>query len=354
MALSYPILFQPSFGNLAADLQRVRKTAAMRICIISDTNVSALYLEEVKQAVRPCCEDPAVFIFEAGEKSKNLNTVEDIYRHLIGSRIQRSDLLLALGGGVTGDMTGFAAATYLRGIDFVQVPTTLLSQVDSSVGGKTGVDFENYKNMVGAFHQPVLVYMNMNVLKTLSADQYASGMGEVIKTALIRDRDLFEWIEKHTAELLGREPSALEHVVKRCCGIKASVVEEDPYDRGIRAILNFGHTIGHAVEKEKQFLLLHGQCVALGMAGAARLSVNRGLLKEEEYARMTDLLRVFDLPVRTDGLTVRQVAEACLSDKKRENGKLRFVLLDGIGNTVIEPDMSREELQEGIQEILTS
>lgn len=354
MALSYPIVFEHSYEHLALELQKARQAETMRICIVSDSAVSALYLDDVKQGLRACCEDPAVFIFEAGEENKNLDTVSELYRHLIEEHIQRSDLLVALGGGVTGDMTGFAAATYLRGIDFVQIPTTLLSQVDSSVGGKTGVDFKNYKNMIGAFHQPVLVYMNMSSLKTLPPEQFASGMGEVIKTALIRDRELFEWIETHTPELQKRDPSALEHVVKRCCGIKAAVVEEDPYDRGIRAILNFGHTIGHAVEKEKQFSLLHGQCVALGIAGAARLSVSRDLLTEEEYARITDILRAFDLPVITDGLAVQKVAAACLSDKKRENGKLRFVLLNGIGDTFIEPSMPQEELYEGIREILTT
>ena len=352
MALSYPILFHQSFDHLAEALQEVRGKKEMRIGIVSDSTVAGLYLEDVKKAIAPCCADPVTFVFPAGEENKNLNTVQDLYRHLIESHMQRSDLLLALGGGVTGDLTGFAAATYLRGIDFVQVPTTLLSQVDSSVGGKTGVDFDSYKNMVGAFHQPVLVYMNMQLLKTLSDEQYASGMGEVIKTALIRDRDLFAWIEAHTEELLARDPEALAHVVRRCCEIKAAVVEEDPYDRGIRAILNFGHTIGHAVEKEKEFALLHGQCVAIGMAGAGRLSLDRGLLKPDEFERIIRILETFSLPVSTDGLTEDAVAEACLSDKKRELGKLRFVLLNGIGDTYVEPAMAQPELRVGIKEIL--
>ena len=353
MALSYPIIFKNTFDDLAAELRKITQ-GRRRICIVSDTHVAELYLEEVRSAVASVCGEPSVFVFEAGEENKNLNTVQDLYRYLIGSHLQRNDLLLALGGGVTGDLTGFAAATYLRGIDFVQVPTTLLSQVDSSVGGKTGVDFDQYKNMVGSFHQPVLVYMNMRVQKTLPAEQYASGMGEVIKTALIRDRELFAWMEEHVRDLQDRDPEALQHIVQSCCDIKASVVEEDPYDKGIRAILNFGHTIGHAVEKEKHFALLHGQCVALGMMGACRISLNRKLLTERERQRIRNMLEVFSLPVHTDNLTVEAVAAACLSDKKRENGSLRFILLNGIGDTFVEPAMSEEELRTGIQEILTA
>ena len=352
MALSYPIVFQKSFDGLAEDLCRITN-GRRRICIISDSNVAELYLDEVRSAAASCGTDPEVFVFAAGEQNKNLNTVQDLYRFLINKHIQRNDLLLALGGGVTGDMTGFAAATYLRGIDFIQVPTTLLSQVDSSVGGKTGVDFDQYKNMVGAFHQPVLVYMNMSVLKTLPDEQYASGMGEVIKTALIRDRALFDWMEEHIRQLQERDPEALRHIVQTCCGIKASVVEEDPYDKGIRAILNFGHTIGHAIEKEKDFTLLHGQCVGLGMVGACRIAADRGLLHDTDRKRILCLLDAFNLPVRTDGLSAETVAKACLSDKKRENGKLRFVLLNGIGDTLVEPSMTTEELYTGIQEILT-
>ena len=354
MALSYPIVFQNTFTHLAEELRRVRNGHPMHICIISDSHVADLYLDEVRTALMPCCADPEIFIFEAGEENKNLNTVQELYRHLIETHMQRSDLLLALGGGVTGDLTGFAAATYLRGIDFVQVPTTLLSQVDSSVGGKTGVDFDSYKNMVGAFHQPILVYMNMSVMKTLPEEQFGSGMGEVIKTALIRDSELFAWIETNTDRLRARDPAALQHVVKRCCEIKASVVEKDPYDRGIRAILNFGHTIGHAVEKEKHFALLHGQCVALGMIGAGRLSVDRGLLEPGDFQRILAVMKSFSLPVRTEGLDASSVISACLSDKKREQGKLKFVLLNGIGDTFLEPAMGQEELSRGVQEILTT
>ncbi len=351
MALPYPIIFKNSFHDLPAALERSLK-ADSRICIVTDSNVSEMYLGALLDALKPFCSDPEIFVFRAGEENKNLNTVQELYRHLIRSHMQRNDLLMALGGGVTGDLTGFAAATYLRGIRFVQIPTTLLSQVDSSVGGKTGVDFDTYKNMVGAFHQPSLVYMNMSVLKTLSEDQYASGMGEVIKTALIRDEALFSWIEEHIRELRNREPDALQYIVRRCCEIKASVVEEDPYDRGVRAILNFGHTIGHAVEKEKSFKLLHGQCVAVGISGACRIAFERGLLTESDCLRITNVLRAFSLPVSTEGLTVDAVETACLSDKKRENGKLRFVLLDGIGKAFLEPSITGEELRRGIREIL--
>ena len=351
MALSYPIFFRGSFRDLPDRVSACTETGGRKLCIVTDSNVEAFYLDEVLRAMEEKDLRPEVFTFRAGEQQKNLDTIRLIYEFLVAHHFERSDLLLALGGGVTGDMTGFAAATYLRGMDIVQIPTTLLSQVDSSVGGKTGVDLGGYKNMVGAFHQPRLVYMNMSVLGTLPADQYASGMGEVIKTALIRDRELFDRISESNG-LKERNVSELESAVKRCCAIKASIVEEDPYDRGIRAILNFGHTIGHAVEKEKQFVLLHGHCVALGILAACRISAGRGLLTENECRKVRECIRSYGLPEKTGGIRAEDVAEACLSDKKRVGGKLRFVLLDGIGNAYTEPEITHAELLDGIRYIL--
>ncbi len=352
MALSYPIIFEDSFSGLGERILETAGDRVSRICIISDAQVAALYLEEVERelSVRPW--EICAFVFPAGEESKQLDTVRAVYAWLLDHHLQRNDLLLALGGGVTGDLTGFAAATYLRGISFVQVPTTLLAQVDSSVGGKTGVDFAQYKNMVGAFCQPKLVYMNMSVLQTLPDDQFASGMGEVIKTALIRDAGLFHWIREHAEEIRSRDKQALAHIVERCCAVKAAVVDEDPYDRGIRAILNFGHTIGHAVEREKGFALLHGQCVAIGMAGAVKISADRGLLSEKDAADILLLLQEFSLPIHASGLTEEQVLSACASDKKNEQGQLRFVLLRSVGDAFVEPSITPEELTGAIHDIL--
>ena len=205
------------------------------------------------------------------EKNKNLNTVSALYQALIQNGLDRKSLLVALGGGVVGDLTGFGAATYLRGIDFIQVPTTLLAQVDSSVGGKTGVDFQQYKNMVGAFHQPRLVYMNLSTLSSLPAEQFACGMGEILKTGLICDGDFFRYVCCEQKGIKKLDMEQIARMVRRCCEIKAGVVERDPKEQGERALLNLGHTVGHSVEKLKNFTLLHGQCVGVGLVAAAYL-----------------------------------------------------------------------------------
>ncbi|MCC6094461.1 MAG: 3-dehydroquinate synthase, partial [Eubacterium sp.] len=336
LEFSYPIVWENSFRTLSDEIRRIRGFRAKKICLVSDSNVAPLYAEQTAQALRPLGVDVETYVFPAGEEHKCLDTVSDLYRFLISHRFERNDLLAALGGGVTGDLTGFTAATYLRGIDFIQIPTTLLAQVDSSVGGKTGVDFEQYKNMVGAFLQPRLVYMNTETLKTLPDDQFASGMGEVLKTGAIRDRALLEWIDAHTESLHDRDSESLAYVIRACCKVKASVVEEDPTDRGIRAILNFGHTLGHAIEKEKHFALLHGQCVGIGSVGAAWLSWKKGMISEADYQWIVHLHREFHIPTLVQGLTARDIVRATKSDKKMEEGKIRFILLDGIGNAVID------------------
>ena len=254
----YPIYFEEDFAELCSGLKK-ENLVGRRVCIVSDSNVFPLYGDKVKKILESVEESVDVFVFEAGEPNKNLDTVQNLYRTLIENKIDRTGFLIALGGGVTGDLTGFAAATYLRGIDFIQIPTTLLAQVDSSVGGKTGVDFQQYKNMVGAFHQPRLVYMNMNTLNTLPETEFICGMGEVLKTGLICDSELFRSVCRQKKQIRGLDSQVLASVIRRCCEIKAGVVERDPKEQGERALLNLGHTIGHAVEKLMDFQLLHGQ-----------------------------------------------------------------------------------------------
>ena len=278
----YPICFEEDFSNLA-QVMKEEGLVDRKICIVTDSNVGPLYEESVKQVLSEVSSDISVFTFEAGEKNKNLNTVSALYQALIQNGLDRKSLLVALGGGVVGDLTGFGAATYLRGIDFIQVPTTLLAQVDSSVGGKTGVDFQQYKNMVGAFHQPRLVYMNMSTLQSLPNREFTCGMGEILKTGLICDEEFFRFVCKNQPEISKLDLSMLSRMIRRCCEIKAGVVERDPKEQGERALLNLGHTVGHAVEKMKNFQLLHGQCVGVGLIAAAYLSMQRGLLTEEEY-----------------------------------------------------------------------
>ena len=278
--------------------------------------------------------------------------MQQLYKALIENQLDRKSLVVALGGGVVGDLSGFGAATYLRGIDFIQIPTTLLSQVDSSVGGKTGVDLDQYKNMVGAFHQPRLVYMNMNTLKSLPAVEFACGMGEVLKTGLICDADFYEYVLANHEAIRTLDTAALAKMIRRCCEIKAGVVERDPKEQGERALLNLGHTVGHAVEKLKDFQLLHGQCVAIGLVAAAYISWKRDLLTEAEYNRIREGCLLYDLPVSAEGLDEAAVLAATKKDKKMEQGQIKFVLMKGIGSSFIDRSVSDEELLEGIREIL--
>ena len=263
---------------------------------------------------------------------------------MILQHFDRKDCLIALGGGVIGDMTGFTAATYLRGIDFIQVPTTLLSQVDSSIGGKTGVDFDSYKNMVGAFHMPRLVYMNLSVLDTLSMEQFSCGMGEILKHGLIKNKEYFVWCMENAEKIQARDYETLLHMIRESCKIKRDVVEKDPTEKGDRALLNFGHTLGHAVEKLKSFQMLHGQCVAVGCVAAMELSAMRGNISKENVLYAEKCFESFGLPTWTDGLDTKDILKISKSDKKMEAGKIKFVLLHEIGNAYVDKTVTDEEL----------
>ena len=346
----YPICFEENFSNLA---QAIREEGLMdrKICIVTDSNVGPLYESAVEEALRKVSSDISVFTFEAGEKNKNLDTVSSLYQELIQNGLERKSLLVALGGGVVGDLTGFGAATYLRGIDFIQIPTTLLAQVDSSVGGKTGVDFQQYKNMVGAFHQPRLVYMNLSTLTTLPAEQFACGMGEILKTGLICDGEFFRFVCREQESIKALDMKLIAAMVRRCCEIKAGVVERDPKEQGERALLNLGHTVGHAVEKLKNFTLLHGQCVGAGLVAAAYLSMKRGLLNEQEYQEICRGCADYDLPIHVDGLIPQDVLAATKKDKKMEQGHIKFILMDGIGKSFIDKTVTDAEMLSCIQEI---
>ena len=344
----YPIVFRKNFEDLSNQLKTL-KLQERKCCIVTDSNVAPIYLETVKKELEKVSDTIISIILPAGEENKTLAQIQNIYENLIKAHFDRKDLLFALGGGVVGDMTGFAAATYLRGIDFIQIPTTLLAQVDSSVGGKTGVDFEQYKNMVGAFHQPRLVYMNLNTLKSLPDDQFASGMGEVLKSGLIRDARFYEWTINHMSEIQERVYPVLVKMVRKCCEIKAAVVESDPTEQGERALLNLGHTVGHAVEKLKNFELLHGQCVALGTIAAAYISFKRGYLSTEEFYEIRDMNVGFDLPIFFNGLENEAVLQTTKSDKKMDNGTIKFILLKKLGQAYIDKTVTDEEILEAIQ-----
>ena len=307
----YRIYPEDSFDHLGARMADL-SPSGRRIAVITDSHVEKLYLREVLDKLRPVCVGLSSFVIQAGEEHKNLDWIRKILTHLIENRLDRHDIVVALGGGVVGDMAGFAAACYLRGIRFVQIPTTLLSQVDSSIGGKTGVDFDKYKNMVGAFHQPSMVYLNISTLQSLDGLQFASGMGEVLKHGLIRDAGYYEWLLDHMEAIEERDSATLLQMVVRSVNIKREIVEKDPEEMNDRALLNFGHTAGHAIERLKDFSLAHGQCVALGCVVAAYIS----------WMKL---------------------------DKKMDKGQLRFILLHQLGDAFIDRTVTDEEIRKALE-----
>lgn len=353
----YDIVFEHSFDNLPKELQALFGESLLQkrsLCVITDDNVNGLFGAEIKGLLQGICKEVSCYVFPAGEKHKTLETVSNIYRFLIEKKLTRKDMLIALGGGVVGDITGFVAATYLRGIDFIQIPTTLLSQVDSSIGGKTGVDFEQYKNMVGAFHMPRLVYTNVSVLKELDERQFASGFAEVMKHGLIKDRKYYGWLLENMYEIDDREPDVLREMVYKSCVIKKNVVEKDPLEKGERALLNFGHTIGHGIEKASNFTLLHGECVALGCIAAANISYKKGLIAEDEYLEIRDMFVPFHLPIalRNIAFSAGEVVENTKSDKKNASGTLRFILLEKLGKAIIDETVTERELLLAVEDLI--
>ena len=348
---AYDIVIESGFGGLSEAFNKLEITGR-RLCIITDSNVGPLYADEVKAELEKTGNKVYVYTFAAGEENKNLDTVQDVYEYLIENHFDRNDCLVALGGGVVGDLTGFSAATYLRGIKFIQVPTSLLAQVDSSIGGKTGVDFRAYKNMVGAFYQPKLVYMNMSVLKSLSKRLFNSGFGEIIKHGLIKDKEYYNWLKDNADRIKALDSDALEHMIYVSCNIKREVVENDPKEKGERALLNFGHTLGHAIEKLMNFTLYHGECVTLGMIAALRISVNRGYISQKEYEDVLDMFKLYEFPVTVSGINADDVVKVSKSDKKMDAGKIKFILLNSIGNAYIDYDVSDIEMKDALKSVL--
>ncbi len=347
----YDIVYSDSFAGISGEINNLSKTYK-RACIITDTNVGPLYAEDIKACLDEIIEEVSICMIPAGEEYKTLDTVKGIYKNLIDAGFDRKDLLVALGGGVTGDMTGYAAATFLRGIDFIQVPTTLLAQCDSSVGGKTGVDFDGYKNMVGAFYMPKLVYMNLSTLKTLDERQYYSGFAEVMKHGLIKDDKFYSWLIDNMYEICERDFDTLKVMVYNNCMIKGKVVDADATEHGERALLNFGHTIGHAIEKYCNFEMLHGECVALGCVAAAFISWHHKLISMEEYYEIRDMFVPFNLPISIENIDPDEILNITRSDKKMNSGHIRFILLNRIGSAVIDETVSDEDIKEAVNAIL--
>ena len=347
----YDIVIKNSFEDMKDEFVRLN-LQGRKICIVSDSVVAPLYLDTVKNSLAEVSDCITEYVFEAGEKNKNLNIVKSLYEFLILNKFERRDILVALGGGVVGDLTGFTAATYLRGIDFIQVPTTLLAQVDSSIGGKTGVDFDSYKNMVGAFYMPRLVYINISTLNTLDERIFNSGFGEIIKHAYIKDSEYLDYIKNNTVNIMSRQPGCLEEIIYKSCVIKGNVVEKDPTEKGDRMLLNFGHTLGHAIEKLSSFTLYHGECVVLGMICALYISKKRGSITDAEYESAIRLFKDFNYPMTVSGIKVNEVVDVSKNDKKMSAGKIRFVLLNAVGDAYIDYDVSEGEMLESLQEVV--
>lgn len=315
-----------------------------QVAVISNEIVAPLYLDALLAQLGDRQVD--VHLLPDGEQHKSLEQFESIMEFLLQRRHSRSTTLVALGGGVVGDITGFAAACYQRGVAFVQIPTTLLAQVDSSVGGKTAVNHPLGKNMIGAFYQPQMVLADTDVLASLPEREFAAGLAEVVKYGVIADAELFGWLEASCQALLRRETQALAHVIARSVEIKAAVVAEDEREGGIRAILNFGHTFGHALESLTSYQqYLHGEAVAIGMVMAAQQSQQLGLVGSAEVERLQQLLLALKLPVRRpSALRPEQVVGAMGLDKKVQNGKLRLVLMHGLGQVALHDDVSDQAL----------
>ncbi len=401
----YDIVYHSNFEGLVSFYNEYNADGAKKLCIVSDSKVASVYMDAILDISKDSFSKVVNYVFPEGEESKNLDTVKALYVKLIEEKFNRNDVLLALGGGVTGDMCGYAAATFLRGIDFIQVPTSLLADVDSSIGGKTGVDFDQYKNMVGAFHMPKLVYINLETLKSLDKRQFFSGMGEVVKSALIKDKELFDWLKDNiktlssfykkadlnkdysdinsivgtfsddsanngyddvakSMDMFARkivdDPSKysftrlMSHMIYSCNKIKKQVVEDDPHEiTGERALLNYGHTLGHAIEKYMNFQLLHGECVSIGCILAAYISRNKGLISNSDVGEIEGLIvDNFDLPKLPKDIDIDTIISYTHSDKKAIGNTIKFILLDSIGNAIIRKDVTDSDMRDALLEYM--
>jgi 3-dehydroquinate synthase len=327
---AYDILIGPGLLAEASAWSGLPK--ARSAVIVTNVTVGPLHADALRAALAPHFAQLTTVSLPDGEVYKDWSTLNRVFDHLLGNRCDRQTVVFALGGGVVGDLAGFAAASYMRGVPFVQVPTTLLAQVDSSVGGKTAINHPLGKNMIGAFYQPQRVVCDLDVLTTLPQRELSAGLAEVIKYGPVADADFLDWIEAHLDALLAREPQALMHAVRRCCELKAQIVGMDEREQGLRAILNFGHTFGHAIEAGVGYgAWLHGEAIGCGMVMASDLSVRLGLMPRAFLARMRRLIERAGLPVRAPDLGVERWLELMRVDKKAEGGEIRFIVIEALG-----------------------
>jgi 3-dehydroquinate synthase len=324
---------------------------ARRAAIVTDSHVGPLHAQTVAKSLAEAGIEPVIVTIPAGEDHKNLTELSAVFDLLLGAKIERSTPILALGGGVIGDMAGFVAATILRGVPFVQVPTTLLAMVDASVGGKTGINHPVGKNLIGAFHQPIAVLIDPSVLTTLPPRELRGGLAECIKHDIIRDSDGFARLERDIHLALKLDLDYLTQLIAHNVAIKARVVEADPFERGERAHLNFGHTFGHAIETVSRYEYSHGECVALGMVAASRMALHLGMLDEKSCRRIVNVIERAQLPTRGLNLPTKDIVDAMIFDKKVHDGKVRFVLPERIGHVVIRDDIPREAVARAVESV---
>lgn len=344
---SYDILIGPGLLARAGELLQPLKLGRHGV-IITDSNVGRTYAEPLQASLQAAGIETSVLHFPAGEASKSLRQANRLFEKLPRLHLDRQSFIIALGGGVVGDLAGFVAAAYLRGIALVQIPTSLLAQVDSSIGGKTGVNLPQGKNLVGVFYQPRLVLADTETLRTLPERELRAGFAEVIKHGAIRDTGFFEWLETNHRQVLKLDNGAIAHAVRHCCEIKGAIVSEDEREQGIRAFLNFGHTIGHAMEALAEYIgLLHGEAISMGMVCAAHLSMKYAGLPKVEAGRLESLLKASGLPTHLgDKYDIKELLEAMRLDKKAKNGKLRFVLLKRLGEAVVTNAVTDDDIKE--------
>lgn len=344
---SYPIYI--GSGLITEKQLLLNFISSRQVLIVTNTTIAPLYLDKVVANLESLFVE--TIILPDGEQHKNLTSVNTIFDKLLENKFSRNATLIALGGGVVGDMGGFAAACYQRGIAFIQIPTTVLAQVDSSVGGKTGVNHMLGKNMIGAFYQPQCVIADMDVLDTLDDRQLVAGLAEVIKYGLIRDASFFEWLEKNMTLLLARDKAALAYVIERSCANKAEIVAEDEFESGIRAILNLGHTFGHAIETGMGYgKYLHGEAVAIGICYAADLSKRMGWLTNVDFERIIAVLEMATLPVvPPKEMKVSQYIELMAVDKKNVDGEIRLILLESIGKATLPIKIDRSLIEKTLK-----
>ena len=344
---SYPI-YIGSDVSLDSELY-LKHIKTKKIALITNEQIADLYLSEISQTLNTF--DLKTLVLPEGETEKNLETVGKAVEFLSDNGIDRDSSIIAFGGGVIGDITGFVASSYMRGIKFLQVPTTLLAQVDSSVGGKTGVNINTGKNLIGSFYQPSAVIADTRYLNSLEPNRLSEGLAEVIKYGLIRDEDFFIWLSKNTNRILALEPEVMAHLIERCCQIKAEIVSEDEREGSIRAILNYGHTFGHAIESLTDYsVYTHGEAVSIGMVMAASMAERMGMLSQDDKRDIISLLESANLPTNKPDLNSNDFLASMKRDKKVQDGEIRLILLESIGRAIISNDYPNEILMETISE----